>query len=651
MRRPAKDYEVSYRRISRRAILLGGGMLGMMGVLGFRMRHLQVDQADQFRLLADENRINIRLIPPARGRIFDREGRIVAENIPSYRISMVREEAGDVRQVIERLSTLVDLDPDELDRALTDLERLRGDTPVTIAERVTWDEISRVAVNAPALPGVTPEVGLSRHYPMKNAYAHLVGYVGPVSDRDLEKIDAPDALLLIPRFQIGKIGLEAENEDALRGDAGTKRVEVNAAGRVMRELDRKEGQSGADMQITIDSALQSYAHARLSGESAAAVVIDCETGDILASVSTPSFDPNLFVRGISVTDYNALLNNEYRPLPNKAVQGIYPPGSTFKMATALAAMEDTQLDLNETVYCPGFMEISDRRFHCWKRGGHGNVDFNTSIRDSCDVYYYEMAQRVGIEKISAMAERLGLGMRYDLPLTSVAAGLAPTKDWKIVNRGSQWVIGDSVNAAIGQGFVLASPLQLAVMTARLATGRAILPNLVKSVGGVAKPARVQNKTAGSLELNENHLRAVRRAMFDVSNNRRGTAYASRVISDEHRIAGKTGTSQVRNITAAERAAGVSKNEDLPRERRDHALFVNFAPYDDPKVAVAVIVEHGGSGSAAAAPIARDITLQALYKGDPPLEVYPSKDRANIKSQQEILRKLQASTLNNGDDRA
>ena len=623
----------------------------MMGVLGFRMRHLQVDQADQFRLLADENRINIRLIPPARGRIFDREGRIVAENIPSYRISMVREEAGDVRQVIERLSTLVDLDPDELDRALTDLERLRGDTPVTIAERVTWDEISRVAVNAPALPGVTPEVGLSRHYPMKNAYAHLVGYVGPVSDRDLEKIDAPDALLLIPRFQIGKIGLEAENEDALRGDAGTKRVEVNAAGRVMRELDRKEGQSGADMQITIDSALQSYAHARLSGESAAAVVIDCETGDILASVSTPSFDPNLFVRGISVTDYNALLNNEYRPLPNKAVQGIYPPGSTFKMATALAAMEDTQLDLNETVYCPGFMEISDRRFHCWKRGGHGNVDFNTSIRDSCDVYYYEMAQRVGIEKISAMAERLGLGMRYDLPLTSVAAGLAPTKDWKIVNRGSQWVIGDSVNAAIGQGFVLASPLQLAVLTARLATGRDILPNLVKSVGGVAKPARAQNKTAGSLELNENHLRAVRRAMFDVSNNRRGTAYASRVISDEHRIAGKTGTSQVRNITAAERAAGVSKNEDLPRERRDHALFVNFAPYDDPKVAVAVIVEHGGSGAAAAAPIARDITLQALYKGDPPLEVYPSKDRANIKSQQEILRKLQASALNNGDDRA
>ncbi len=651
MRRPGRDNEESYRRITRRSLVLGGSMLAVMGALGFRMRHLQVEEADQFRLLADENRINIRLIPPARGRIFDREGRIVAENVPSYRVTMVREEAGDVEAVINSLARIVELEPDEVERALKDLERLRGDTPFTIAERVTWEEISRVAVNTPALPGVTPEVGLSRHYPMRDAYAHLVGYVGPVSDRDLEKLDAPDALLLIPRFQIGKIGLEAENEDALRGEAGIKRVEVNAAGRVMRELGRQEGKSGADMQITIDSALQTYTHARLSGESAAAVVIDCETGDILASVSTPSFDPNLFVRGISVADYNALLENEYRPLPNKAVQGIYPPGSTFKMATALAAMEDGQLDLRETVNCPGHLEVSDRKFHCWKRGGHGNVDFNASLVESCDVYYYEMALRVGIEKISAMAERLGMGQRYDLPLTSVAAGLAPTRDWKLINRGSQWVIGDSVNASIGQGFVLASPLQLAVMTARIATGRAILPNLVKSVGGVAKPARVQNKTAGSLELNENHLRAVRKAMFDVSNSRRGTAYSSRVIDDAMRIAGKTGTSQVRNITEAERSSGVIRNEDLPRERRDHALFVNYAPYDDPKVAVAVIVEHGGSGSTAAAPIARDITLQALYGEDPPLEAYPSKDRAQIKAQQELLRKLRSATENAESDQA
>ncbi len=651
MRRPGRDNEESHRRITRRSVILGSSMATLMGVLAFRMRHLQVDQSDQFRLLADENRINIRLIPPARGQIFDREGRTVAENVPSYRITMVREETGDVKEVIERLAGIVELEPDEVERAIKDLERRRGDTPVTIAERVSWEEISRVAVNTPALPGVTPEVGLSRFYPMRDAYAHLVGYVGPVSDRDLENIDAPDALLLIPRFQIGKIGLEAENEDLLRGDAGTKRVEVNAAGRVMRELERKEGKSGSDVQITVDSALQTYTHARLSGESAAAVVIDCDTGDILASASAPSFDPNLFVRGISVSDYNALLENEYRPLPNKAVQGIYPPGSTFKMVTALAAMEDGQLDLNETVYCPGHMDVSDRRFHCWKRGGHGNVDFNTSLRDSCDVYYYEMAMRVGIEKISAMAERLGLGIKYNLPLTSVAAGLNPTRDWKIINRGAQWVVGDSVNASIGQGYVLASPLQLAVMTARIATGKTIVPRLVKSVDGF-DPVRPDDESSiPSLGINENHLRAIRKAMFDVSNNRRGTAYSSRVIDDGSRIAGKTGTSQVRNITEAERNAGVISNEDLPRERRDHALFVNFAPYDNPRVAVAVIVEHGGSGSKTAAPIARDITLQALYKGEPPLEAYPRKDRTKIKAQQELMRKLQAATQGDRSDQA
>ncbi|MEQ9258353.1 MAG: penicillin-binding protein 2 [Roseovarius sp.] len=647
MRRPTRDSAESHRRITRRSLVMGGSMAAIIAALGFRMRYLQVDQADQFRLLADENRINIRLIPPTRGRIFDREGRIIAENVPSYRITMVREEAGDVEEVIARLARLVELDPGELDRALRDLARLRGDTPVTVAERVSWEDISRVAVNTPALPGVTPDVGLSRRYPLGEAYAHLVGYVGPVSDRDLEKIDAPDALLLIPRFQIGKIGLEAEKEELLRGSAGTKRVEVNAAGRVMRELERKEGTSGKDIQLTVDNTLQTYVHARLRGESAAAVVMDCETGDVLACASTPSFDPNLFVRGISVADYKALLDDEYRPLPNKAVQGIYPPGSTFKMVTALAALEDGQLDLTETVYCPGHMEISDRRFHCWKRAGHGNVNLQTSLSESCDVFYYDMAMRVGIEKISAMARKLGLGIRHELPLTSVAQGLMPTRDWKLVNRGAEWVVGDSVNASIGQGFVLTSPLQLAVMTARLATGRKIAPRLVKSVDGVEVPLA----DGESLGINENSLREIRKAMFAVSNDRRGTAYSSRIIEDAFRMAGKTGTSQVRNITTGERASGVRRNEDLPWRQRDHALFVNFAPFDAPRIAVAVVIEHGGGGSAAAAPVARDITLQALYGDDPPLAAYPSKDRERIRAQQEELRQYRPGGTTGESDRA
>lgn len=647
MRRPSRDNAESQRRITRRGLVVGGLQLATLGALLFRMQHLQLDQADEFRLLADENRINLQLLAPARGRIFDREGRIIAENVPSYRITVTREQAGDVDAVIERLSQLIALDPGELEKARRELRELRGDTPVTVADRVGWEAISRVAVNAPALPGVTPEVGLSRRYPMGAVHAHTIGYVGSVSARDIERLDAPEALLRLPRFQIGKLGLEARLEEVLRGEAGTRRVEVNAAGRIMRELDRQEGRPGADLQVTLDNELQAYTHARLAGESAAAVMIDCESGDVIVSASSPSYDPNLFVRGISSANYRALLEDPLRPLPNKAVQGIYPPGSTFKMVTALAALDAGLVDFNETVYCPGYKEISGRRFHCWKRGGHGNVDLHTSLRDSCDVYYYEMAMRAGIERISAMAERLGVGVQFDLPMTSVAKGLAPSREWKLANRGQPWVVGDSVNASIGQGFVLASPLQLAVMTARLATSRGVMPRLIKTVDGVEQPSG----HGDPLGLNENHLREIRRAMFAVSNSNRGTAWRSRIAEDSLRLAGKTGTSQVRNISTGERASGVISNQNLPRTQRDHALFVSFAPFDAPRYAVAVVVEHGGGGSTAAAPIARDITLQALYRGDPPLDAYPEADRPRIRIQQEELRRVREQAAPDTSDRA
>lgn len=633
VKRPGPDSGESHRTLSRRALLLGGVQLGFMGILGLRMRQLQINQADQYRLLAEENRVNIRLLPPARGEIFDRNGVPLARNQPSYRITIVREDAGDVDKVIDRLSTLIELDADALNRALAEMKRSAPFLPVTLADHVSWEEMSRVAVNAPALPGVTPEVGLSRQYPLDGDFAHVVGYVGPVSDYDLSKIDDPDPLLRIPRFQIGKVGVEAKREAELRGQAGTKRVEVNSVGRVMRELDRLEGQHGEDLQLTVDQSLQSYVQARLGNESAAAVVVDCRNGDLLAVNSSPTFDPNLFVTGISVSDYKDLTENKYRPLATKSVQGTYPPGSTFKMITALAALEEGIISSEDTVWCPGYLEVSDRKFHCWKRAGHGHMTLQQALRESCDVYFYEIALQLGIDKISQMAARLGLGVRHDLPFSGMARGLNPSREWKFSVRGQNWVPGDTVNASIGQGFVLASPLQLALMTARIATGRELLPRLVKSVNGV----EVAAPEARSLDLNENNLRQIRKAMFAVSNHRRGTGYGSRIIEDAYRLAGKTGTSQVRNITTAERAAGVTKNEDLPWERRDHALFVNFAPFDTPQIAVAVVVEHGGGGSKAAAPIARDITLQALYGEDPPLAAYPTRDRKHIAEQQERLR--------------
>lgn len=636
MKRSPQDSEITWRRLSRRGLLIGGLQVGFAGLLALRMRYLQVDQADQYRLLADENRINVRLIPPARGEIYDRNGVILAQNEPSYRITIVPEDAGDVDAVLRKLGHVVYVSDDDIARTKSEIQRSAPFLPVTILNRVSWDDISRVAINAPSLPGIAPEVGLSRQYPLGDLFAHTVGYVGPVSSRDLERDDDPDPLLRIPRFQIGKVGVEAKYETVLRGRAGAKRVEVNAVGRVMRELDRREGTAGAKLQLTLDTNLQAYCKARLGEESASVVVMDCRNGELLAVASAPSYDPNKFVRGISYKDYDLLNTNDHRPLASKTVQDAYPPGSTFKMITALAALEAGVITPKDTVYCPGHFDISGRRFHCWKRGGHGNVDLESSLRESCDVYYYELALKIGIEKLSEMARICGLGVRHDVPMSAVSTGLIPSREWKVENRNADWVVGDTVNASIGQGFVSTSPLQLAVMTARLASGLMLDPILVKSVDGTptAPAGPIPN-----LGLNPNNLRYIRRAMFEVSNNRRGTAYASRIIDDINRMAGKTGTSQVRNISQKEREQGVRSNEDLPWNRRDHALFVNFAPFDNPRIAVATVVEHGGGGSAAAAPIARDVTLQALYQGDPPLEAYPAKDRNRIATQQEQIRAM------------
>lgn len=632
MKRNPTDGLKSARGISRRALFVGSLQLGLVGVLAGRMRFLQVDQADQYRLLADENRINIRLIPPARGLIFDRRGVLLAGNEQNYRIVMVREDIDDIEQAIARLGRVVDLDPVRTAQAINEMARRSPFVPVTIADRVTWEDVAEVAVNAPALPGISPEVGLSRIYPLDSDFAHILGYVGPVSDYDLARMDDNDPLLQIPRFQIGKSGVEAKLERELRGSAGTRRIEVNAVGRVMRELDRVEGQSGASVQLTIDQPLQNFVQARLGEEAASAVVMDTETGDILALGSTPTFDPNKFVHGISVADYNALLENIYRPLASKSAQGTYPPGSTFKMVTALAALEDGVIDAKEKITCTGYTELADRKFHCWRRGGHGRVDLVRSLRESCDVYYYELAQRVGIEKITLMAKKLGLGQRHDLPLSAVARGLMPTKAWKLENRNAEWVIGDSLNAAIGQGFVLASPLQLAVMTARIASGKAVVPRLIRSLDGVEEPF----DPPPPLDISPENLQTIRRGMYEVVYGQRATAGQSRIVADGMRMAGKTGTSQVRNITAAERASGVTRNEDLPWKRRDHALFVCYAPHDAPKYTVSVVVEHGGGGSAAAAPIARDIMLQTLYDGLPPLSAYPASQRGTIRERQKNL---------------
>lgn len=631
MRRTPRDIDGTAKNVTRRALFMGGCMAAMVAALGVRMRYLGVEQADQFRLLAEENRINIRLIPPTRGLIQDRNGKLIAGNEQNYRVVITRETAteaaGGVDEVLNRISHIIPMTAEDMAEVQKDIARNSPFVPITVADRLNWEDFSKIAVNGPALPGVTPEVGLSRVYPRDFDFAHVVGYVGPVSEKDLEGLESPDPLLRIPKFQIGKIGVERWMEESLRGSAGTKRIEVNAVGRVMRELNREEGIAGSDLRLTIDVDVQNFVQARLGEESAACVVMDVTNGDIIAAVSSPSFDPNLFVRGISQTDYSALTDNDHRPLANKVVQGLYPPGSTFKMVTALAALEAGVITPESTVRCPGYIEVGGTRFNCWKRGGHGRVDLQRSLAESCDVYYYDTALKVGIEKMAEMGRKLGFGMRHDLPMSAIAEGVMPDKAWKLESQKAEWVIGDTVNAAIGQGYVLTSPLQLAVMTARIASGKQVVPRIVQSIND----QRVPVVEPEGLGIEGSKLRAVQMGMFEVVNGAHGTGRGSRIADETMQMCGKSGTAQVRTFSAGEKADGATANADLPWKMRDHALFVCFAPADNPKYAVSVVVEHGGGGSAVAAPIARDAILRALSGGMPALTAYPSDQRGRMET--------------------
>lgn len=592
--------------ITRRTLMLGGLQLSTAGLIAWRMHQLGVIQGEKYLLLAEDNRINIRILPPARGLVYDRDGSLLTYNNRVYTIEIVAEQSGDPEKIINRLARLIPLSQNQIDKTLYEISKHRSFVPVTITTGLEWEHVAAISANSPALPGITLQLGLKRLYPKGADFAHVVGYVGSVNKRDLEKEENQGPLLKIPRFKIGKTGIEATMEIALRGKAGSKHIEVNSLGRVIRELDRDEGTPGINLQLTIAQKLQNYALERLKGASGSAVVMDVTNGDILSLTSSPAYDPNIFLKSISQKDWKILNDPQYRPLINKAVSGVYPPGSTFKMVVALAALKAGVVSPLDDVRCTGYTSIRNHRFHCWKRGGHGSLNLREALRHSCDVYFYEMSQRVGIERITAMAQHLGLGVRPVIELPSIKQGLTPTKEWKLKVKKSEWVLGDSMNAGIGQGFVLASPLQLAVMVSRIASGKKINPRLLNMQDNITLP----NQEAEPLEISKKHLDLVRRGMFEVSNHPRGTAYAARIKSG-HKIAGKTGTSQVKRITREERKRGIIKNKDLPWNRRDHALFVAFAPYENPKYAISVVIEHGGGGSKVAAPIARDIMKKAL----------------------------------------
>jgi penicillin-binding protein 2 len=590
------------KSFNRRALIVGAAQTALLGVLAGRLWQLQVEHSSQYALLAEENRVSQRLTVPARGRIFDRTGEMLARNVPSYRVRVVRENTRDLQDTLQRIARFVPLDDRQIEEILSTARTQRAFVPVLVRDGLDWDEVTAVAVHSPEMPGVVLDSSLLREYPYGEVLAHVLGYVGPVNEE--EQTEDPDPLLKLPEFRIGKNGIESAYDRKLRGRAGLRRVEVNAIGREIRELDRDDGLAGEDIHLSLDLELQQFTYERLSAElSASSVVVDVNTGAVLALASVPSFDPTAFLSRLSHQQWKEWRDSPRTPLVNKCIRGQYPPGSTFKMIVGLAALEAGLVTPSYDVFCGGYTSLGNARFHCWK--SHGRVALHEAISQSCDVYFYDLARRVGVDGIAAMARRFGLGHVLDLDLPGERPGLVPTSEWKREALGEPWQRGETLVVGIGQGFMLATPLQLAIMTARLCNG-----------GRAVKPWFVRDKTepfrsSPSVGVSQENLDHILKGMEMVVNHSRGTARRHALTLEGVQMGGKTGTSQVRRITRAERAAGLHKRKDRPWEHRHHALFVCFAPIAAPRYAVSVIVEHGQSGSAAAAPIARDIMTRVL----------------------------------------
>ena len=569
----------------RRSVVLGAVQGGVGALLAARLTYLAVFENEKYKLEAESNRVNLSLIPPRRGWVLDRYGTPLASNRADFRVDVIPERMRSPERTIERLGQLLSLSPIALQDLRDKLDKAHGFAPVEVASGLDWERFATVSVRLPDLPGVVTQRGFSRHYPSGPSVGHLVGYVGTASAEDYEK--DRDPLLITPGYKVGKDGIEKIFEQELRGRPGARRVEVTASGRIVRDLETREDVQGKTVRLTIDAGLQDYAARRIGVESGAVVVMDCRNGDLLAMASMPSFDPNSFSDGIGRLEWKMLSDDDHVPLRNKVLRGLYPPGSTVKPMVALAFLE-AGLAPEESVFCGGGLRVGNRVFHCWNRRGHGQVNMAKGIYQSCDVYFYHFAQRIGMDKIAAMARELGLGQEFELPVVGQSYGTVPDPAWKERKYDREWQTFDTVNATIGQGYFLVNPLQQAVMAARIASGRKLMPRLIYSREAVDAP---------SLGIPQNHLDYVHQAMSDVVNGP-GTAHRAALPIEDVLLAGKTGTAQVVGLNVSSGKGGLWKH-------RDHGHFICFAPFDKPRYACAVVIEHGG-GSGAAYPIARDV---------------------------------------------
>jgi len=573
---------------SRRMMVFGGVQAAVGGLLVGRLGWLSIKENQHYSLLSESNRVQLIVVPPRRGWLVDRHGVPIAINRSDFRVDLVPQQLEQPEQTLRSLGKILDLDTDAMDRILRDLKQSRGFQPVQVAENVPYEQYAALMVRLPELPGVRPTRGFSRYYPHGPAVAHLVGYVGTPSAEDYEK--TKDPLFLTPGFKIGKQGVEKTLEPYLRGIPGGQRIEVTARGKLVKELDPKPDRSGQTVQLTIDAGLQEYAARRMGPESGALVAMEIATGDMLAYVSMPAFDPNSFSQGIGRTEWKMLSENDHIPLLNKVAQGLYPSGSTIKPAMALGFLKQG-LDPDRKFHCSGGVQIGNRYFR--DDAAHGTVDMHSAIEHSCNAYFWAMGLKTDPQQTTEMVNYLGYGEQFDLPIPSQRFGTMPNPKWLEEKYHRKWQGYDTANTSIGQGYVLINPMQLAVMPARIASGKLLQPQLLKGA---------KRKPIAPLAIDSNHLEYVRKAMASVVNDH-GTAVASKLPLDGILMAGKTGTAQVFRLESR----GHQGNWAL----RDHALFIAFAPADKPKYAIGCIIEHGGFGASAAAPIVRD-TMTYLF---------------------------------------
>ena len=588
--------------INRRMFMIGSLKFFIMIGLVSRLFFLQVKENKKYLTLSDKNRIREWKLAPVRGEFHDYFGKTIAGNFEAYQLHVIPEQVEDFRYVIYRLKDLLELSDKEFKKILKKRNEIKPWETLIVSDNLDWNKFSKINNHLYDLDGVKPVVSISRNYPHKEKFTHVIGYVSQANEDDIDKNESIKKNF-VPGLKVGKIGLEKTLEDKLIGSNDIERYEVNAYGRRISQLEFQKGQKGKTHRLTIDTEVQQLAAELLKDKAGSICVMDIYSGEVIAMHSSPSFDPNLFVFGISQDDWQIIRNDPMKPLVNKTLQGKYSPGSTIKPLVALSALENGIINTNFTVECTGKTEMYDQTYHCWKKKGHGFVSLRNAMKQSCDTYFYEIARRLGVDKLSETAKKFGLGEKVFGDLYDIEKkGLVPSTQWKKNALGKGWLLGETIITGIGQGYIQTTPIQLCLMTAQIANGgHKIYPNLIVDDDKKDQPS----DKFTPLYKDYRNIKIVQDAMFGSTNEVMGTSYRSRINDPKYQFAGKTGTSQVKKITEKDRELDL-KTFEIPYEERDHALYIAYGPYKDPRYATSILVEHGGNGSTTAAPMAKKL---------------------------------------------